>query len=81
MYLTKLFSFVSCVEYFNPIVASTNIDVEHQFPVLSDGTPPLFRQAPHVVDQRGKSSLLAAIPCSSMLSLKLAALKRSSAST
>ena len=30
---------------------STCIDVKDQFPMFSDGTPPLFRQAPHIVDQ------------------------------
>ena len=34
---------------------STSIDVEQQFPVFSDGTPPLFYQAPHIVDQSGPS--------------------------
>ena len=32
-------------------VGSTCIDAEQQFPVFSDGTPPLFGQAPHIVDQ------------------------------
>src|SRR5216683_155210 len=40
------------------IVASTNIDVEHQFSVLSDRTRPLFCQGPHVVDQTNQVSLV-----------------------
>jgi len=32
---------------------TSSIDVEHQFSVFSDRTPPLFCQAPHIVDQRG----------------------------
>src|ERR1700727_3032910 len=31
--------------------ASTSVNVEHQFPVFSDRTPPLFGQASHIVDQ------------------------------
>ena len=33
------------------LLGSTSIDIEQQFPVFSDGTPPWFRQAPHIVDQ------------------------------
>jgi hypothetical protein len=33
---------------------STAVNVEHQFPAFSDGTPPLFCQPPHIVDQSGK---------------------------
>jgi len=35
----------------NRLLGSAGIDVEQQFPVFSDGTPPLFRQTPHIVDQ------------------------------
>lgn len=41
---------------------SVTIDVEQQFPVFSDGTPPLFRQAPHFVDQRDRVVLVNRYP-------------------
>ena len=42
--------------------ASTCIDVEDQFPMFSDGTPPLFRKAPHVVDQSDQIILVNSDP-------------------
>src|SRR5208282_5367644 len=40
------------------LLASTSIDVEHQFSAFSDGTPPLFCQTPHIVDQSGQVILV-----------------------
>src|SRR5208282_5565918 len=41
---------------------STSVDVEHQFSAFPDGTPPLFYQAPHIVDQSGQVILVDAYP-------------------
>jgi len=40
------------------LLVSTSIDVENQFSVFSDGIPPLFYQAPHIVDQSGQVILV-----------------------
>jgi hypothetical protein len=40
------------------LLGSTSIDVEHQFSVFFDGTPPLFCQTPHIVDQSGQVILV-----------------------
>ena len=42
------------VDGISRVLDSASIDVEHQFPVFSDGIPPLFYQAPHIVDQSGQ---------------------------
>src|ERR1019366_3931650 len=39
-------------------LGSTSVDVEHQFPMFSDGTPPLLYQAPHIVDQSAQVILV-----------------------
>jgi hypothetical protein len=39
-------------------LGSASIDVERQFSVFSDGTPPLFYQAPHIADQSGQVILV-----------------------
>jgi hypothetical protein len=62
------------------LLGLTSVDVEHQLSVLSDGIPPLLYHAPHIVDQSAQDLLVGDYAFSSMLSLKLAALKRSSAS-
>jgi hypothetical protein len=40
------------------LLGSTSIDVEHEFSVFSDGTPPLFYQGPHIVDQSSQVILV-----------------------
>src|SRR6266849_8593235 len=40
------------------LLGSTGIDVEHQFSVFSEGSPPLFCQAPDIVDQTGQVILV-----------------------
>jgi hypothetical protein len=39
-------------------LGSTSVDVEQQFPMFSDGTPPLLYQAPHIVDQSAQVILV-----------------------
>src|SRR5208337_903634 len=43
-------------------LSSTGIDVKHEFSVFSDGAAPLFRQAPHVVDQSDQVILVNSYP-------------------
>jgi hypothetical protein len=43
------------------LLGSTGIDVEHQFSVF-EGTPPLFCQAPDIVDQTGQVILVVECP-------------------
>jgi hypothetical protein len=62
------------------LLGSAGIDVERQFPVFSDRTPPLFRQTAHIVDQSDQVTLINSYPLFFPTLFETGRLKRSSAS-